>query len=57
MYTTAQVWVTTGLRGARSGHSKSRDLASDHGIAFRLAEPRRAMEAHSLKIILSAAAV
>ena len=26
------------------GRSKSRDLASDHGIASRLAEPRRTME-------------
>ena len=32
--TTAQVWVPAGLRGAHSGRSKSRDVASDHGIAF-----------------------
>ena len=36
MYTTAQVWVPGGLRGACSGRSKSRNLASDHGVvAFR----------------------
>ena len=34
-YTTAQVWAPAGLRGARSGHSKSRELASNHGIALR----------------------
>ena len=30
-----QVWVPGGLRGAYSGHSKSRKLASNHGVAFR----------------------
>ena len=31
-YTTAQVWVPTGLRGACSGRSKSRNLASNAGL-------------------------
>ena len=35
MYTTAQVWVPCGHRGAYSGRSKSRNLASHHGVAFR----------------------
>ena len=35
LYTTVQVWVPAGLRGACSGRSKSRNLASDHGVAFR----------------------
>ena len=35
LYTTAQVWVPGGLRRACSGRSKSRSLASDHGVAFR----------------------
>ena len=48
--TTAQVWISAGLRDARYGRSKSRDLASNHGIAFRLAEPRRTMENPQLKI-------
>ena len=34
LYTTVQVWVPGGLRGACSGRSKSRNLASNHGIAF-----------------------
>ena len=34
-YTTAQVWVPGGLRGACSGRSKSRNLASSRGVAFR----------------------
>ena len=33
--TTAQVWAPAGLRGACSGHSKPRDLASNRGIACR----------------------
>ena len=37
LYTTAQVWVQAGLRGACSRSSKSRELASNHGIAFRRA--------------------
>ena len=44
VYTTAQVWGPAGLRGARSGRSKSRDPASNQGIAFRLAESRRTLE-------------
>ena len=36
----AQIWAPAGLRGARSGRSKSSELASNHGIAFRLAEPQ-----------------
>ena len=40
---TAQVWAPAGLRGACSGLSKSRELASNHGIAFR--RPR-ANQAH-----------
>ena len=43
LYTTVQVFVPAGLRGACSGRSKSRDLASNHGIAFR--RPR-AYQAH-----------
>ena len=35
LYSTAQVWVPGGLRGACSGRSKSRHLASNHGVAFR----------------------
>ena len=35
LYTTAQVWVPTGPRGACSGRSKSRNLASNRGVAFR----------------------
>ena len=43
-----QVLVPVGLRGACSGRSKSRDLASTQRIAFRLAEPRGTMEPHML---------
>ena len=35
VYTTAQVWVPAGLRGACSGRSQSRNLASNRGEAFR----------------------
>ena len=35
LYTTAQDWVPGGLRGACSGRSKSRHLASNRGVAFR----------------------
>ena len=38
LYTTAQVWVPGRLRGACSGRSKSRNLASNHGVAFRRAK-------------------
>ena len=38
VYTTAQVWAPAGLHGARSGRSKSRELASNHGIAFPLSQ-------------------
>ena len=41
LYTTMQVWVPAGLRGACSGSSKSRNLANSHGIAFR---PARASQ-------------
>ena len=40
LYTTAQVWVPGGLRVACSGRSKSRNLASDRGVAFRGARAR-----------------
>ena len=43
VYTTAQVWAPAGLRGPCSWTSKSRELASNHGIAFRRA---RANQAH-----------
>ena len=43
VYPTAQVLVPVGLRGARSGRSKSRHLASNRGIAFRRT---RANQAH-----------
>ena len=46
----AQVWVPAGLRGARSERSKARDAINSHGIAFRLAEPRRAMETPQLNV-------
>ena len=32
---TVQVWVLAGLHGACSGRSKLRNLANNHGIAFR----------------------
>ena len=35
LYTMAQVWIPGGLRGACSGRSKSRNLASNRGVAFR----------------------
>ena len=40
--TMVQVWVPAGLRGAYSGRSKSRNLASNHGITFRPARANRA---------------
>ena len=52
MYTRAQVWVPAGLRGARSGRSKPRDLASNRGIAFHLAEHRRTMGTPQFKIFV-----
>ena len=44
LYTTAQVWVPTGFLGACSGRSKSPNLASNRGIAFR---PARAHQTHA----------
>ena len=44
VHTAMQAWAPAGLRGACSGHSKSRELALFHGIAFRDAEPPRTME-------------
>ena len=44
LYTTAQVWVPAGFRGACSGRSKPRNLASNRGIGFRSA---RANQAHA----------
>ena len=41
LYTTAQVWIQAGLRGACSGRSKSRNLGSNHGVAFRGARAER----------------
>ena len=35
LHTTVLLWVLAGLHGACSGRSKSRSLASDHGVAFR----------------------
>ena len=43
-YTTVNVWVSAELRRACSGRSKSRNLASNHGIGFR---PARANQAHA----------
>ena len=43
LYTTLQVYVLAGLRGARSGRSKSRNMASNRGIVFR---PARGNHAH-----------
>ena len=39
-----QLRAPDGLRRARSGRSKSRELASNQGIDFRLAVPRRTWE-------------
>ena len=46
LYTTVQVWVPAGLRGACAGRSKSRNLAGNHGVAFRgaIREPSKTME-------------
>ena len=43
-----------GLRGARAlgGVQKSLDVASDHGIAFRPAEPSKAMETPKMSLFL-----
>ena len=46
---TVHVWAPAGLRGGWSGRSKSRDLASNHGIAFRLAKHLGTMETPQLK--------
>ena len=35
LYTTLQVWIPRGPGGARSGRLNSRNLASNHGVAFR----------------------
>ena len=43
-HATVQVWVPAGLRGACSGRSKSRNLASNDGIALR---PARANQARA----------
>ena len=43
LYTSVQVQVPAGLHGTRSGSSKSRNLASNHGIAFHRA---RANQVH-----------
>ena len=42
VYTTAQVWVPAGLRGACSGRSKSRNITNSGG-EFAQLEPTRAM--------------
>ena len=51
VYTTAQVWVPAGPRGACSGRSKSRNLASNRGKAF---VPARAKQddgnSHELRV-------
>ena len=54
VYTTAQFWVPAGLRGSRSGLSKSRDLTSTHRIASAELEPTRPMETckHNIVFIL-----
>ena len=44
LYTTAQVWIQAGLRGACSGRSKSRNLGSNHGVASAELEPSETME-------------
>ena len=41
---TAQVWALVEVRGTRSGGSKSRKLASNHGEAFRA---RRTIQTHA----------
>ena len=50
LYTTAQEWVPAGLRGACSGRSKSRNLASNPGIVFRRAI---AIQAHGKNTVFS----
>ena len=45
LYTTVQARASARLRGACSGRSKSRSLASNHGIAF---QPARANQAHAI---------
>ena len=44
LYTAVRVWVPAGLRGACSGRPKSRNVLSNHGIAFR---PARTNQAHA----------
>ena len=44
LYTTVQVWAPAGPRGACFGRSNSRNLASNHGVAFR---PARANQAYA----------
>ena len=44
LYTTAQVWVPGGLRGACSGRSKTRNLASITGLLSAELEPSNAMK-------------
>ena len=49
--TMVQVWVPAGLRGAYSGRSKSRNLASNHGVAFRGAKAEQS-ETHMSAVVL-----
>ena len=49
---TSRLWALAGLRGARAGRSKSLDLACNHGIAFRPAEPSKVMETPKMSFIL-----
>ena len=44
LYTTAQFWVPGGFRGACSGRSKSRNLASTRGVVSREARAEKDME-------------
>ena len=56
LYTTAQVWVQGGLRGACSGHSKSRNLANViTGLLSAELEPIKTMENPLCQLFLSTA--
>ena len=55
LYTTAQVWVPGGLRDACCGRSKSRNLASIHGVAFRGARAEQGNGKPTYQLFCSAA--
>ena len=47
---TGKVWVPAVLRGSCSGRSKSLELASNHGTAFRRAKLRKTMKTTPYKV-------